>query len=161
MGVHGYRHAGVGPHTNVLVLGAGPIGLVTLMAAKAFGSPRVVIVDVDESRLDMAKSLGAHGTLSVSTSVKGRLKVINEYNVHFALYMYITLHISKLEGREMATNSKVVNNSSFEVKLLICLLDAILSGHSCLFVYIFSYILFLYSVVSLFLLVHWVDQLSS
>ena len=56
-------------------------------------------MDVDESRLDMAKSLGAHGTLSVSTSVKGRLKVINEYNVHFALYMYITFHISKPEGR--------------------------------------------------------------
>ena len=70
VGVHACRRAGTGPHTKVLVLGAGPIGLVTLMASKAFGSPRVVIIDVDESRLQMAKRLGADATIRVSTSAK-------------------------------------------------------------------------------------------
>ncbi|KAK4385042.1 Sorbitol dehydrogenase [Sesamum angolense] len=56
VGVHACRRANVGPETNVLVMGAGPIGLVTMLAARAFGSPRVVIVDVDDHRLSVAKA---------------------------------------------------------------------------------------------------------
>jgi len=41
-----------------LIMGAGPIGLVSLLAARAFGAPRVAIVDVDEHRLAVARSLG-------------------------------------------------------------------------------------------------------
>lgn len=70
VGVHACRRAGAGPHTKVLVLGCGPIGLVTLMAAKAFGSPRVVVVDVDENRLKMATELGAHAVVCVSTKMQ-------------------------------------------------------------------------------------------
>ncbi|WVZ91819.1 hypothetical protein U9M48_037942 [Paspalum notatum var. saurae] len=67
VGVHACRRAGVGPETAVLVLGAGPIGLVALLAARAFGAPRVVVVDVDEHRLGVAASLGAHAAVKVST----------------------------------------------------------------------------------------------
>ncbi|GFP93933.1 l-idonate 5-dehydrogenase [Phtheirospermum japonicum] len=45
--------------TNVLVMGAGPIGLVAMLASRAFGSPRIVNVDVDDHRLSVAKELGA------------------------------------------------------------------------------------------------------
>ncbi|KAE8704678.1 L-idonate 5-dehydrogenase [Hibiscus syriacus] len=41
----------------------GPIGLVTILAARAFGGPRIVIVDVDEHRLSVAKDLGADGVV--------------------------------------------------------------------------------------------------
>lgn len=67
VGVHACRRAGVGPETAMLVMGAGPIGLVSLLAAKAFGAPRVVIVDVDEHRLSVATSLGADAAVRVST----------------------------------------------------------------------------------------------
>lgn len=70
VGVHACRRANIGPETNVLVMGAGPIGLVTLMAARAFGAPRIVIVDVDESRLSVAKELGADDTVKVSTNIQ-------------------------------------------------------------------------------------------
>lgn len=70
VGVHACRRANVGPETNVLVLGAGPIGLVTLLAARAFGVPRIVIVDVDDYRLSVAKKLGADEIVKVSTDVK-------------------------------------------------------------------------------------------
>jgi L-iditol 2-dehydrogenase len=69
VGVHACRRASAGPHTRALVLGAGPIGLVTLLAAKAFGCPRVVVVDVDDARLRLAMQLGAHAALRVSTSI--------------------------------------------------------------------------------------------
>lgn len=70
VGVHACRRANVNPETNVLVVGAGPIGLVTMLAARAFGAPRIVIVDVDDNRLAVAKQLGADETVKVSTDIK-------------------------------------------------------------------------------------------
>ncbi|KAH0932353.1 hypothetical protein HID58_009470 [Brassica napus] len=62
--------AEVGPETHILVMGAGPIGLVTMLAARSFGVPRIVIVDVDDNRLTVAKQLGADGIVKVTTSLK-------------------------------------------------------------------------------------------
>lgn len=70
VGVHACRRANIGPETNVLVMGAGPIGLVTLLAARAFGAPRIVIVDVDDYRLSVAKDLGADEIVKVSTNLQ-------------------------------------------------------------------------------------------
>lgn len=70
VGVHGCRRANVGPETTILVMGAGPIGLVTLLAARAFGAPRIVIVDVDDYRLSVAQKLGADGIVKVSTNLQ-------------------------------------------------------------------------------------------
>ncbi|XP_050942638.1 sorbitol dehydrogenase-like [Cucumis melo] len=70
VGVHACRRTNVGPETNVLVMGAGPIGLVTLMAARAFGAPRIVIVDVDDYRLSVAKDLGADEVVKVSLDIQ-------------------------------------------------------------------------------------------
>lgn len=67
VGVHACRRANVGPETNVLIMGAGPIGLVSLLSARAFGAPRIVIVDVDDYRLSVAKELGADEIVKVST----------------------------------------------------------------------------------------------
>ncbi len=44
---------------TALVIGAGMIGLLTLQAALASGCSRVFIADIDESRLQLAASLGA------------------------------------------------------------------------------------------------------
>ncbi|KAI9080813.1 hypothetical protein K1719_037215 [Acacia pycnantha] len=70
VGVHACRRANIGAETNVLIMGAGPIGLVTMLSAHAFGAPRVIIVDVDEHRLSFAKSLGADETIKVSAKIE-------------------------------------------------------------------------------------------
>lgn len=70
VGVHACRRASIGPETHVLVMGAGPIGLVTLLAARAFGAPKIVIVDVDDYRLSVAKQLGADAIIKVSTNMQ-------------------------------------------------------------------------------------------
>lgn len=70
VGVHACRRAQIGPETNVLIMGAGPIGLITLLASRAFGAPRVVIVDVDDRRLSIAKNLGADEIIHVSTNIQ-------------------------------------------------------------------------------------------
>lgn len=70
VGIHACRRAAVGPETNVLIMGAGPIGLITLLAARAFGAPRIVIVDVDDRRLSIAKNLGAEKIVQVSADIQ-------------------------------------------------------------------------------------------
>lgn len=65
VGVHACRRACVGLGSEVLILGAGPIGLVTLITAQAMGAGRIVMTDLLQNRLDVAKELGADGTLVV------------------------------------------------------------------------------------------------
>uniref|UniRef100_A0A0P4VXA0 Sorbitol dehydrogenase n=1 Tax=Scylla olivacea TaxID=85551 RepID=A0A0P4VXA0_SCYOL len=65
VGVHACRRAGVTMGSNVLVLGAGPIGLVSLLTAKAMGASQICVTDIAENRLHVAKSMGADHTVLV------------------------------------------------------------------------------------------------
>jgi L-iditol 2-dehydrogenase len=60
VGVHACRRAGVSIGSKVLITGAGPIGLVSMLAAKAMGADTIIMTDISQSRLDFAKSLGAN-----------------------------------------------------------------------------------------------------
>lgn len=42
---------------SLVICGAGPIGLVSLLAAHAAGAAPIAIIDIDDGRLEMAKSL--------------------------------------------------------------------------------------------------------
>jgi L-iditol 2-dehydrogenase len=66
VGVWACRKARVGPGSRVLVTGAGPIGLVCLEAALAFGSSDVTVTDINPARLQLAAELGATATLNTS-----------------------------------------------------------------------------------------------
>ena len=65
VGIWANRKARVGPGRRVLVTGAGPIGLLCLQAARAFGATDVVVTDVNPHRLRLARDLGASQTLDV------------------------------------------------------------------------------------------------
>jgi L-iditol 2-dehydrogenase len=64
--LHGVKVSQVGGGETALVIGAGMIGLLTLQAARAAGCKRVFITDVDETRLKLAKQVGADETLHCS-----------------------------------------------------------------------------------------------
>jgi len=51
---------------TALVIGAGMIGLLTLQAARAAGCRRVFIADIDPTRLELARALGATEVLSAT-----------------------------------------------------------------------------------------------
>ena len=53
----GIERAGIRLGDPVLVTGAGPIGLVTLLCVRASGASPIVITDIDDGRLQFAKSL--------------------------------------------------------------------------------------------------------
>ncbi|XP_011302932.1 sorbitol dehydrogenase [Fopius arisanus] len=63
VGVHACKRAGIGIGSKVLILGAGPIGLVSLIVAKAMGASKTLITDIVPGRLEIAKELGADMTL--------------------------------------------------------------------------------------------------
>lgn len=80
MGVHACRRAGVGLGSSVLILGAGPIGLVTLLTAKAMGASNIAITDIVADRLQVAKTLGANHTFLIekNRSEKENVRLIHE-----------------------------------------------------------------------------------
>jgi D-xylulose reductase len=58
VGVHAATKAQVKPGDLALVIGAGPIGLVTVLSALAAGCARVFVSDIDEAKLAIAAKLG-------------------------------------------------------------------------------------------------------
>jgi len=67
VGVHACRRAGVSLGKRVLICGAGPIGLVNLLTAQAMGASEVVITDIMENRLEVARNMGATHVYKVGT----------------------------------------------------------------------------------------------
>ncbi|XP_023209882.1 sorbitol dehydrogenase-like [Centruroides sculpturatus] len=65
--VQACRRANVSIGKRVLIFGAGPIGLLNLLTAKAMGASETCIVDVVDSRLKFAKELGATYTVLSDT----------------------------------------------------------------------------------------------
>jgi alcohol dehydrogenase len=59
----GVRNGRVRPGDTVVIIGAGPIGLAAVAAARLFTPQRVIVVDKAESRLHCAKRFGADLTL--------------------------------------------------------------------------------------------------
>jgi L-iditol 2-dehydrogenase len=59
VGLHAVRQGGVTLGDTVLIFGAGCIGLVTLLSARAAGATKVIVVDVLQLRLEKAAELGA------------------------------------------------------------------------------------------------------
>jgi L-iditol 2-dehydrogenase len=64
--LHAVRISEMKGGETALVIGAGMIGLLTLQAARAGGAATVLVADIDETRLQRAKSIGADDTLLLS-----------------------------------------------------------------------------------------------
>ena len=66
VGFHAAIQGGAKAGQTAVVMGAGCIGLVTMMALKAMGVSRVFVVDIMEKRLQKALELGADGVINAS-----------------------------------------------------------------------------------------------
>jgi len=64
--IHAVRVAEVAGGETALVIGAGMIGLLILQAARASGCSRIFVTDVDATRLQLARSLGADAVIDSS-----------------------------------------------------------------------------------------------
>jgi L-idonate 5-dehydrogenase len=66
--LHGLRRAGDLFGKRVLITGAGPIGQLCLIAARAAGAAELVITDLADEPLAIARAAGATETINVATS---------------------------------------------------------------------------------------------
>lgn len=76
VGVHAIHRSGLRAGQDVVVLGAGPIGLMTLQVARAAGAGMAVVVDLDAYRLEIAVAMGA--TAVVNATIDDPLRRLNE-----------------------------------------------------------------------------------
>lgn len=56
----------VQPGDTVAIVGAGPIGLAALLTAQFYSPAQIIMIDLDDNRLEVAKRLGATGTVNSS-----------------------------------------------------------------------------------------------
>ena len=74
VGVHAAAKVQVQPGDLAVVIGAGPIGMVTILAALAAGRSRVIVSDIHEPKLALARTLGP--VISVNVRKQDLLTVV-------------------------------------------------------------------------------------
>jgi alcohol dehydrogenase len=67
----GVLNGKVQPGSTVAIVGAGPIGLAALLTAQFYSPAQIIMIDLDDNRLDVAKRFGATGSIN-SADGKGR-----------------------------------------------------------------------------------------
>lgn len=59
----GVLNAKVEPGCTLAIVGAGPVGLAALLTAQFYSPARIIMIDLDNNRLEVAKKLGATDTI--------------------------------------------------------------------------------------------------
>jgi L-iditol 2-dehydrogenase len=82
VGVWACRKASVSAGDRILVTGAGPIGLLAMQCAIAFGATEVTVSDVNERRLEVARRTGATQTVTPDDEMPGDFDALIECSGH-------------------------------------------------------------------------------
>ena len=72
--------------SSIVVYGCGAVGMSAIMAAKIAGCEHIIAVDVHDTRLNLARELGATHTLNgAKVDVASEVKRITEHGSHYAV----------------------------------------------------------------------------
>ncbi len=63
----GVLNGKIAPGATVAIVGAGPIGLATLLTAQFYSPSRTILIDLDDNRLEVARRFGATDTINSGT----------------------------------------------------------------------------------------------
>jgi L-iditol 2-dehydrogenase len=85
IGMHSLRLASIGPGETVAVIGAGPIGLLTIAALRALRAARIWAVEPLAHRRDLARGIGADVALTPEEAVAEILKGTGQRGVDCAI----------------------------------------------------------------------------
>jgi L-iditol 2-dehydrogenase len=85
VGLFATRRSGLFPSASVTILGAGPIGLSTLVAVNAMGAGQVISIDVVPHRLKLAQQMGATHVINAkeTDAVKAVKDLTHGAGAHF------------------------------------------------------------------------------
>lgn len=64
----GVLYGAVAPGDTVAIVGAGPIGMATLLTAQFYSPARIIMMDLDDARLQIAKKFGATDIVNTGSS---------------------------------------------------------------------------------------------
>ncbi|CAF0982302.1 unnamed protein product [Adineta ricciae] len=84
--VHAVKCSNLQPEETCVIFGAGPIGLLCLQSALAFGVTRIIIVDIVDKRLEKARELGA--TLVINGKDTNICQQIKDYTNGAGTHVY-------------------------------------------------------------------------
>jgi len=63
--IHGVERTGIAWQDNVVVQGAGPVGIAALAVAKSAGAGKVIVIGAPKHRLEMARRFGADHVIAI------------------------------------------------------------------------------------------------
>jgi D-arabinitol dehydrogenase (NADP+) len=82
---HGMDMAEIRFGSEVLIVGAGPIGLLLLQSLKAYGGSRVVVLDLDKNKLKIARELGADLALQADGEERASIRDIAPHGFDYVI----------------------------------------------------------------------------
>jgi L-iditol 2-dehydrogenase len=125
IGLHSLRLASIRLGETVAVLGAGPIGLLTIAALRAAGAARIFAVEPLEHRRQLARSIGAHVTLPPQESLAEILRATAQRGVDCVLdcaaaddTMTLAVRLARNAGRVVLTGIPVSPTIPLDVSLM-------------------------------------------
>ncbi len=77
--IHALNRLRVWPGNDVLIFGAGPMGLLLVQALRHSGASQVVVVEKEPNRRSLAQRMGATATLAADPSQMERLRELSPY----------------------------------------------------------------------------------
>jgi threonine dehydrogenase-like Zn-dependent dehydrogenase len=104
--IHGVERTGISWQDNVVVQGAGPVGIAALAVAKSAGAGKVIVIGAPAPRLELAKKFGADQVINIQEIGKAekRIEKVREltggYGVDVVLEC-VGIPTAVVEGMEM------------------------------------------------------------
>lgn len=65
VGIHAAARTGLQPGSTIAIMGMGPVGLMAVAAAKAYGASTIIVTDLEPLRLEAAKQMGASHIINI------------------------------------------------------------------------------------------------
>lgn len=102
--LHALRQAPDLKGARVLITGFGPIGALCMLAARHAGAAKIVVTDVADASLDLARKLGADG--AINTTISGALAAETAKQGAFDVSLECSGHPSAIADTFAATRQK-------------------------------------------------------
>jgi D-arabinitol dehydrogenase (NADP+) len=106
--VYGLRRLRIPVGANVLIYGAGSIGLVMLQLVAHGGASTVAVVDLKEEKLKLARSLGAHETVQAGPEADDALRTISPLGFDVVIDCTGAPAIAELMFARVRSNGKLL-----------------------------------------------------
>ncbi len=107
----GVLNGKVKPGDTIAIVGAGPIGMAALLTAQFYSPAEIIMIDIDENRLEVSKTFGATHTINSSDgkAVEMIMKMTNNKGVDAAIEAVGAVATFELCEEIVAAGGRIAN----------------------------------------------------